>query len=207
MQRHPKLQKIFSSILDWNWFGLHRKKPFSHLCLFRNIIAVAISIYAILVLTEMAWFQVFLSGVKSLGYVGMFLGGMLFASSFTVTTGLVILTMFAHSTPLILLACVAGIGAAVADLTLFELVRSGIVDELKDLAGLVAKALHLHRWPGKRFLRWALPLLGAVIIASPLPDELGVGMLGFSRIPLLAFVLMTFVLNTLGILSLVALLV
>ena len=207
MERHPKLQKIFDRVMGWNWFGLHRTRPFSHLWRFRNLIAVLISIYAILVLTEMAWFQSFLTAVKGLGYAGIFLGGMLFASSFTVTTGLVILTMFAHSTPLLLLAFVAGIGAALADLTMFELVKSGVADELRDLFTLIIRRLKPHRLKDHRARIWVLPVIGVLIIASPLPDELGVGMLGFSKIPVLLFILMTFTLNAIGILSLVAVLI
>jgi hypothetical protein len=41
---------------------------------------------------------------------------------------------------------------------------------------------------------------GAVIIASPFPDEIGVSLMGMARMSGLAFVALTYVLNAAGIL-------
>jgi len=32
-----------------------------------------------------------------------------------------------------------------------------------------------------KYLSWSLPVIGAVIIASPFPDELGISLMGFSK--------------------------
>jgi len=48
--------------------------------------------------------------------------------------------------------------------------------------------------------RWIIPLVGALIIASPLPDEIGVTMLGLSKVKNSYFILLSFVLNSAGIL-------
>ncbi len=46
---------------------------------------------------------------------------------------------------------------------------------------------------------WLMPLIGAFIIASPLPDEAGITMLGMSKIKNWQFILVTFLLNSAGI--------
>jgi hypothetical protein len=44
-----------------------------------------------------------------------------------------------------------------------------------------------------------LPVVGAVIIASPLPDELGLALLGFSRIDRRYFFAISYTMNFIGI--------
>ena len=51
----------------------------------------------------------------------------------------------------------------------------------------------------RRFFRWITFLAGGLILASPLPDELGVAVLGFSKMRLKYFALLSFVFNFLGI--------
>src|SRR3989304_3240061 len=51
-----------------------------------------------------------------------------------------------------------------------------------------------------RFFRWLIAFLGALVIASPLPDELGLMMMGFSKMRTLFFIPISFLLNSLGIL-------
>jgi hypothetical protein len=46
---------------------------------------------------------------------------------------------------------------------------------------------------------WFVPFFGAVIIASPFPDEIGVSMLGMSKLGSRYFLLISFVFNSLGI--------
>ncbi len=44
-----------------------------------------------------------------------------------------------------------------------------------------------------------MPFIGAVVIASPLPDEAGISLLGMSKIRPWQFFVVTFALNALGI--------
>jgi uncharacterized membrane protein YdjX (TVP38/TMEM64 family) len=44
-----------------------------------------------------------------------------------------------------------------------------------------------------------MPFLGALIIASPVPDEIGVSILGLTKIRYWQFFMVTFILNALGI--------
>jgi uncharacterized membrane protein YdjX (TVP38/TMEM64 family) len=50
-----------------------------------------------------------------------------------------------------------------------------------------------------------LPIIGALIIISPFPDEIGIGLMGLSKIKKWQFMLISFALNSLGIFIIVAL--
>jgi hypothetical protein len=50
-----------------------------------------------------------------------------------------------------------------------------------------------------RWFSWAMLVAGAIIIASPLPDELGVALMGIGEIRPRVFLPLSFAMNTLGI--------
>ena len=51
-----------------------------------------------------------------------------------------------------------------------------------------------------KLLKSLFPFLGALLIASPLPDEFGVALMGLAKMPTSEFVPISFSLNFLGIL-------
>ena len=51
-----------------------------------------------------------------------------------------------------------------------------------------------------RYIAWTLPIIGVFILASPLPDELGVSLLGISKISEAKFIFISYVSNAVGIL-------
>ena len=55
----------------------------------------------------------------------------------------------------------------------------------------------------KLHLGFMVPLAGAIIVASPLPDELGLIMLGVSKLKYREIAVLTYILNTAGILLIV----
>lgn len=63
------------------------------------------------------------------------------------------------------------------------------------VAGRKVRAL-LHL----RFFRWFTFFAGGLIITSPLPDELGISLLGFSKMKTLWFIPLSFSFNSIGIL-------
>ena len=51
----------------------------------------------------------------------------------------------------------------------------------------------------RRMFRWVLPFVGALIIASPFPDEIGLGLMGLSRMRVRDLMIISFVMNAIGI--------
>lgn len=140
------------------------------------------------------------------GYLSVFLAGMLFSIGFTAPFGLFILIEMAPQVHLLLAALVGGFGALLVDMAIFEAARLSLKDELHRLAstGMFRKALRLlyhERFPEKlrTYLLWSV---AGLIIASPLPDEIGVTMLsGVSTIDFKRLSAVCLVMDTLGILA------
>ena len=132
------------------------------------------------------------------GLIGAFVGGIMFASVFTVASGTIILLSLAQTLPIWQVAVTAGLGAIITNFFIFRFVRDDLYNEIKDVYELFGNR-HLTTLLHTKYFHWFLPLVGALIIASPLPDELGVSLLGISQMSQGKFLALAFVLNTIGI--------
>lgn len=135
----------------------------------------------------------------NLGYIGAFFAGILFVSTFTVSIGTIIFLILAESLSPIELGIIAGLGAVVGDFLIFHLVRDNLAQEVAQLYNAVDANHHVQKVLHTKYFAWTLPVFGALIIASPLPDEIGVSLMGISRMSTIKFAGLSFVLNTLGI--------
>lgn len=127
------------------------------------------------------------------GYFGALVSGVLYAISLTAATATVVFANIPDRFNPVLIALVGGFGAMIYDLGIFVLTRRD------GFRGRVSSMFeHFHHHP--RLPRWLSYAIGAVLIASPLPDELGAVFFGFKNIPMPMFLGMSFSLNALGIL-------
>jgi len=165
------------------------------------------------------WFHQVLAQMGTLGYVGAFIAGLLFVSIFTVSTGVLILLVLAAQLPLIPLGLVGGLGAIVGDLIIFKFVRDGLMGELRLVKENIKDELeeidfideHINNRKAKRlkknikallhtkYFSWILPSLGVAILMSPLPDEMGVGLMGASKIRTYQLLLMLMIIKPLSV--------
>lgn len=166
---------------------------------YKNLTIMVFGIIFALVLSRMEVFHQVLLGLGEFEYVGAFFAGMLFVSTFTVATGALILLVLAENLPLFPMAVAAGAGGVFGDLVIFYFVRDKLSDEIKDLYNRFG-GKHLTHILHTVYFRWTLPVVGAVIIASPLPDEIGVSLMGISKMNVYRFIGISFLLNTTGIL-------
>lgn len=132
----------------------------------------------------------------------VFIAGIFFTSAFSIAPAAIVLAHLAHSLPLSTVVVVGAIGAALGDYILFVFIRDRFTkDILKVLRhfhfGFILKSFHVG------FLKWLSPFLGAFIIASPLPDEFGIMLMGISKMRTRYFLLLTFVMNMIGIMTVV----
>ena len=166
---------------------------------YKNLTYLSISIILSLFLLRWEPFRQLLFHLGNWGYIGAFIGGVLFVSTFTVAIGTVVLMFLAETLSPIEIGIIAGVGAVVGDLTIFQFIRNkGLVDEIKHLFQYFGgdKVSHLVQ---TKYFSWTLPVVGAIVIASPLPDELGVSLMGISRMKTLNFLIISFILNSVGI--------
>jgi len=146
------------------------------------------------------------SYIGGFGYLGVFLAGILFVSTFTVVPATAALIVFSGQFNIFLVSFIAGFGALIGDYTIFRFVKDGLVGELRSIFHKVGgyNILKGHHIVHTKYFGWLGPVLGAFIIASPLPDELGIGILGIYRLGHKKFAALSFVLNTVGIFLLLA---
>ncbi|MCC6405069.1 MAG: hypothetical protein IT405_01640 [Candidatus Yanofskybacteria bacterium] len=171
----------------------------SHAPLVRDFATVVLSVLIAILLVRTHALADVLTATKQIEAVGSFVAGMFFTSVFTVAPAVVVLGEMAHENSLAVVAVFGGMGAVVGDLIIFRFVRDRLSEHLFELLrhqGVWRRARALLRF---RYVRWFTFFLGGLIIASPLPDELGVSLLGFTRMRLSLFIPLSFVFNTVGI--------
>ncbi|MEO5627843.1 MAG: hypothetical protein ABIQ89_03055 [Candidatus Saccharimonadales bacterium] len=138
------------------------------------------------------------------GYIGAFITGIFFVSTFTVAPAALVLFNLAENLHPLEVALLAGLGAMLGDFLVLRLVQGSVFDELTPILGKLQPKYvrNLFKTP---YFAWLLPVIGAVVIASPLPDEAGVSLLGLSRLKKWQFFAVTYVLNVAGIFVIVTL--
>ena len=141
-----------------------------------------------------------LTSTKGLEIVGSFIAGIFFTSVFTTAPAAVTLAEIAQVSPIWLTALCGAMGATLGDLLIFRFVKDRLSKHLfrlikkKEVIERVKHILH------QKYFRWLTLFIAGFIIASPLPDELGVTLLGFSRLRPSFFIPFSFFSNFIGIL-------
>lgn len=181
-----------------------RKRKNNHSLRYKNLIIVFVGLLGALLLSRFEAFHSFLLHLGNLGYVGAFIAGILFVSTFTVATGALILLVLAETLSPIEIGLIAGLGAVVGDMTIFHFVRDNLASEITDIYNHFDRENHLKKIFHSKYFSWTLPVFGSLIIASPLPDELGVSLMGISKTNSLKFALISYILNSVGIFLIVS---
>ena len=143
-------------------------------------------------------FHELLLGLGNAGYVGAFLAGMLFVLSFTVASAMVILLVLAEKLSPIEIGLLAGLGAVVGDYIIFRFIKDDFSEEVTPLYNKLG-GKRLTSLLKTKYFSWTLPIIGAIIIASPFPDEIGVTLMGVSQMKKYQFIVLSFLLNSVGI--------
>lgn len=168
--------------------------------LIQDLAIILLSIFIAVFLVKTHVITNILTSTKELELLGSFIAGMFFTSVFTTAPAIVTLGEIAKVNSVIQTAFFGAMGAVVGDLIIFRFVRDKLSEDLMELIS--------HNNPGKRikailkikFFRSFTFLIGGLIIASPLPDELGIGLLGFSKMRAWRFIPFSFIFNFIGIL-------
>lgn len=169
---------------------------------YKNTAILVVSLMVFFLAVENPVFKAVITYIGNLGYLGAFVAGALFVSVFTVAPAAAMLFFISETLNPLIVAVFAGTGAVVGDYLVFRFLRDRVFDELlpvflKNRGNVVVK---LFRTP---HFAWLLPVVGALIIASPLPDEVGIGLLGASKLKNWQFLSLSFILNTIGILLII----
>ncbi len=145
-----------------------------------------------ILLSRLGVFEALISQSRDLRFLEMFVAGFFYTSVLTIGPAAVAILEIAEHNSIWAISLIGALGAVIADSLLFTLVKKEVAPELP--------TQKLSRNPILRFL-W--PILGFLIIVSPLPDELGLAFLGISGTRNWKFLLVSFSANFLGIFLLI----
>ncbi len=161
------------------------------------ILAVSISIAFFI--AQSGVLENFITQSQTIHFLGSLIAGFFFTSVLTVGPAAVALGEIAQAGTPFLVALIGAAGSVIGDLILFRFVRDRITDDFlaffeRQKFARLKQIFHLA------FFRWLTPVIGALLIASPLPDEIGLAMLGISKIKTLVFIPLSYAMNFIGIL-------
>lgn len=147
----------------------------------------------------------FISNLRTLGYLGTFIAGIFFAFGFSAPFAA---GYFITLNPgnVWLAGGIGGLGALTGDLLIFNFIRISFKKEIESIkkTKLISEIdVFLNESIFKKARIYLMYAIVGLIIASPFPDEIGVIMLaGLTRIKVSVLAVVSFILNTLGILLL-----
>lgn len=167
--------------------------------LYQNLGIVILSIFIAVLISKSSALEIFLTDIGEKRLIGSFLAGVLFTSVFSVAPASVVLGELAQANSLWLIALTGALGAMAGDYLIFRFICDRLTEDMLSLLQQRKRRLKkILRLPSAR---WVLAIVGFLVVASPLPDELGIALLGFAKTRHRVFFLISFVANFLGILA------
>ncbi len=175
----------------------HSQKFKNHILEDIGLVVLSVLVAIILVRTDIL--ITLLATSAQMERLGSFIAGMFFTSVFTTAPAIATLSEIAQANSLFRTAFFGALGAVTGDLIIFRFVRDRFSEDITELIGHKRGRHRFNALFKLRFFRWLTFLAGGLIIASPLPDELGIGLLGFSKMKTLLFIPLSFTFNFIGI--------
>lgn len=167
---------------------------------FRDGLLIALSVLIAAFLYQSDYLENLLKSSFGVSFVaGTFLAGVFFASTFTVAISTSVFLIFAQTHNPLLIALIGGLGAFVGDSLIFKFLKDDLLADFEYLEKYFPKKT-VKRIIHSKLILWFVPILAALMIASPLPDEVGLLMLAGIKLKYRHFFILSFLLNTLGIL-------
>ncbi len=133
--------------------------------------------------------------LNNYGYAGAFLSGLFLTSGFTTPFAIAVFLSFRATLNLFAVAFLGAFGATLMDYFLFSSTKK-IVRQTR-----VTASAHVFKF--KKFPSFVTAIIGGVVLASPLPDEIAVSLVGVAQLDAKTFVVLAFFFKFLGILAIV----
>jgi len=165
----------------------------------RDLTIIALSIITAIILAKTEALAGVFAYAQEWKFLGSFLSGMFFVSVFTAAPAAVVLFKIAASNSIWTVAFFGGLGALIGDLLIFRFIRDSLVEDARWFIGKTKQERFISIFQLKLFRR-LIPFIGALVVVSPLPDEIGLAMMGLSKMKTAVFIPLSFALNFVGIL-------
>lgn len=161
---------------------------------------IALSIFVAIIIIKTGILPQFIHQFGSYNIIGAFVAGMFFTSVFTTAPALATLGELGLVHNPFVIAIIGGFGAVIGDMVIFKFVRDRFSEDIREVLKLSKPGDRLKKLAELQFFRWFILFFGGFIIASPLPDEIGISLLGMAKVPTRWFIPISFTFNTIGIL-------
>lgn len=163
-----------------------------------DLLILAASVLLAWGIVHYQWVHALLSVLGGGVPLASFIAGIFFTSVTTTAPAIAVLSELGQEGSLFTVALLGGAGAVVGDYLIFAFVRDRISDDIAYLLKRTGTPRFFKIFRRKNFRR-LLPFIGGLIIASPFPDEIGLTLLGLSRMSTARFALLSFAFNATGI--------
>jgi uncharacterized membrane protein YdjX (TVP38/TMEM64 family) len=161
------------------------------------ILAIAFSYY----LFTLPAIKIFITNLGHFSYLSDFISGILFSFGFTTPLSIGYL-ITSNPSNIIITSLIAGAGSFIGDMIIFKTIKFSFMDEFKELEKrkaiqkiekIVEKNRHVL------IKHYLIYIFAGIMLASPLPDEIGVSMLaGLTTIKTRIFAVFSFLFHTIG---------
>lgn len=166
------------------------------------------SIVVAAILFTLGIFDKVVGPLGQFGYLGAFLIGMLFSSAFTTPSAtLLFVSLGEYNLNPFAIALIGGVGAMMSDLLFYEVLSGAFMNEAHMLVKKIFTSRTLRtikRIEHIRLVRAGVGILAGGIIASPLPDEIGIALFSLINFKPKFFSFFCLVCNIIGIFALVS---
>ncbi len=168
---------------------------------YKNIILILIGIIIAIYIVKTGQVDSLAVKLGQWGYLGSFLLGIMFSSSLTVGVATVFLFSLGRELSPLIIAIVGGLGAMTGDFIFYQFFKKRLFKELEMLFSQIDffPKKQLVSFFANKYFTWFIPSIAYIIILSPIPDEVGVGLLSTIDINIRKLLIVTFILNTIGI--------
>jgi len=167
----------------------------------RDITIVVLSFFIAANLYQTGALNSVFASLRGFEVLTSFLTGIFFISAFTAAPATLALTELMRLYNPLFIASIAALGAVIGDLLIFSFVKDSLADDIFYCARRMGFG-DLREKTESQSVKYLLPIAGAIIIASPFPDEIGLVLLGLSHMRKQNFIPFAYALNFLGILLL-----
>lgn len=166
-----------------------------------DILLIVGSIIGAVIFSQTGALDILVQKIQGYAPLSSFVAGSFFTTLITTPFSIVALAHIAQAgvSPF-LIAFWGAFGAMLGDLIIFLFIKDRLAEDVTYLI----KAGHYEKYFSVfhlRFFRWLTPFVGALIIASPLPDELGIAMMGLSKMRTAILLPVSYIMNFIGIYS------
>jgi len=192
---HKHIHKI---LREHSPHGVHKAKrlvAFKYPKLLLLVLTIALAYY----LFTLPAVKVFFSGLAQFNHLSNFIAGLFFSFGFTTPFSIGYLVT-AHPSNIILASIIAGIGSVIGDMVIFKTIKFSFMDEFKELEKkkAIVKIGEIVKHNKHVLIRhYLLYIFAGLVLASPLPDEIGVSMLaGLTTIKPVKLAVISFILHT-----------